>query len=264
MLRIGSQCSHPSCREVDFLPILCNCSLYFCRHHSSADAHACTYDRSIEQLPSSSKLQRCAADGCTKPSLDSFVASDAAGRIPAACAHCQVSFCADHRHPKSHSCRVEPSSAPKNEAARALLAKNFPSTSQTQAGAAPVHRPAKVPTDPVKRAQFQKMELMKMRQRALPADLTDKPSAVSPNDRVHVKVVCADNTEKVFWVRKTLGTGRVLDLLSSRLGMSSDYLPLQLFKVSVDNHEDRTTCRNDQLFITEVQDGSTVVIAHCI
>ncbi|KAJ6547292.1 hypothetical protein B0H19DRAFT_1305818 [Mycena capillaripes] len=264
MIEIGSQCSHPLCKEIDFLPILCKCQLYFCREHSFADAHGCTYTRPAEPSPlpgSSSPLQRCAVDKCTKPSLESFVSSDADGRTPANCPHCQASFCAEHRHPKSHSCQIKPSVEPKNEAARALLAKHFPSTtSKVKAKTAPARRP---PTDPVKLAQFRKLELMKMRHSAVPADPKDKLAALPQDDRLHIKVVSDDNAEKVFWVRKSLGTGRVLDLLAVQLKMSSDASPLELHKVVGPNPEDRIRCRNDQVFSSEVDDGSTVVVSRC-
>jgi hypothetical protein len=105
-----------------------------------------------------------------------------------------------HRHPKSHSCQIQPTVESKNETARALLAKNFPSTSKAKA--APARRPAKIPTDPVKLAQFRKLELMKMRHNAVPADPKDKLAVLPQDDRRHIKVACDDNTEKVFWVRK--------------------------------------------------------------
>ncbi|KAJ7285579.1 hypothetical protein C8J57DRAFT_1050902 [Mycena rebaudengoi] len=223
MLDVGSvQCASELCRELDFLPILCRCDRYFCSQHSSADAHACPFNRVAEPSlePGSSKLQRCAVEKCNNPSLESFIASDSMGRTPAVCPHCQAAFCAQHRHPKSHSCQIIPFAEPKNAAARALLAKNFPSTSKTKA--APLHRPSKIPTDPIKLAQYQKIENMKLRGRAVPADPKDKLAGVPQGERVHMKVLCEDGSEKAFWVRNTLATGRVLDLLASQLGLSSE------------------------------------------
>ncbi|KAJ7687555.1 hypothetical protein B0H14DRAFT_2421653, partial [Mycena olivaceomarginata] len=238
------------------LPIFCRCQLYFCREHSPADTHGCTYTRPTEHSPvpgPSSPLQRCAADKCTKPSLESF------GRTPATCTNCNASFCAEHRHPKSHSCQIQPAETPKNEAARALLAKNFPA--KAKAGTAR-RAPPKIPTDPVKLAQFRKLELMKMRHSAVPVDPKDKTAAIPQDDRLHIKVAVDDDTEKVFWVRKSLGTGRVLDLLASQLKIpSSDASPLELLKVV---GEDRVKCRNDQNFANEVEEGNTVVVSRCI
>ncbi|KAJ7470501.1 hypothetical protein FB451DRAFT_339166 [Mycena latifolia] len=267
MLEIGSKCSYAHCKEIDFLPIFCKCQLYFCRAHSSADAHSCIAYTNTPNTPSESlplagfSLQRCAVDKCTKPSLEAFSASDTEGRTPATCPRCQASFCAEHRHPKSHSCQVTPSVEPKNEAARALLAKNFPSTSKAKTAAA--QRAPKIPTDPAKLAQYQKIELMKMRHRAVPVDSKDKLSPLHQDDRLHFKVACDDKTEKIFWARKTLGTGRVLDLLAAQLGLSSDPSPLELLKVSGPNLEDRIKCRNDQLLSSEVDEGSVLVVSRC-
>ncbi|KAJ7489958.1 hypothetical protein B0H11DRAFT_1719820 [Mycena galericulata] len=265
LLDIGAQCSQASCATVDFLPIRCiRCQLYFCRAHSSTDAHVCTYVKGPESGPppaGSSTLQRCAVDNCTKPSLEAFIASDAEGRTPARCTNCKAAFCAEHRHPKSHSCQVKPAvDSHKNEAARALLAKNFPSTSKYKT--VPPRAP-KIPTDPVKLAQFHKIELMKMRHRAVPVDPKDKLATLPQDDRLHIKVTCEGNTEKVFWVRKSLGTGKVLDLLAAQLGLSSDSSPLEILKVSATNSQDRVKCRNDQLFSSEVEEGSTVVVSRC-
>ncbi|KAJ7273451.1 hypothetical protein B0H12DRAFT_1089438 [Mycena haematopus] len=263
MIEIGSQCSYPLCKEIDFLPIFCRCQLYFCREHSSADTHACTYTRPTEHAPNpSSLLQRCAADKCLKPSLESFVSSDAEGRTPAKCPSCDAAFCAEHRHPKSHSCQIKPVGISENSAARALLAKNFPSTSAKTKVTTGRRAPTKIPTDPVKLAQFRKLELMKMRHAAVPIDRKDKTASIPQEDRVHVKVVVDNSdTEKVFWVRKSLGTGRVLDLLASQLGMSSsDASPLELFKVVGSN---LIKCRNDQIFASEVEEGSTVTVCRC-
>ncbi|KAJ7134997.1 hypothetical protein C8R43DRAFT_1072864 [Mycena crocata] len=261
LFAIGSQCSHAPCETIDFLPILCRCERYFCGAHSPADAHGCTYNKTIEPslVPGPSTLKRCAVDECTKLSLESFIASDAEGRTPANCPHCHSAFCAEHRHPKSHSCQIQPATEPKNEAARALLAKHFPSTSKIKTTT--VQRPSKIPTDPVKLAQYRKLELMKMRHRAVPVDPKDKLSALPQDDRLHFKVACEDKTEKVFWARNSLGTGRVLDLLAAQLGLSSDYSPLELLKVS--GTDDRVRCRNDQAFSSEVEEGSTVVVSRC-
>ncbi|KAJ7172741.1 hypothetical protein C8R46DRAFT_163732 [Mycena filopes] len=256
MIEIGSQCSQPLCKEIDFLPILCRCQLYFCRTHSSTDDHDCTWVKPTQAAAGpSTPLQRCAADKCSKPSLEAFVSSsDAQGRTPATCPHCHASFCAEHRHPKSHSCDIKPALEPKNEAARALLAKNFP-TAKTKT-ASVVRRAPQIPTDPVKLAQFRKLELMKMRHSAVPVDTKDKVAGIPQEDRLHFKVALDDGTFRIFWVKKSLGTGRVLDLLASQLGISSS--PLELLKVVGD---ERVKCRNNQLFSDEVEEASTVIVS---
>jgi hypothetical protein len=111
-----------------------------------------------------------------------------------------------HRDASQHACPVaEPVPAPKNEVAHALLAKHFPSVA-TGSSNKPVDGPSrKVPTDPKKLVQFQKVELMKMRHRAVPADPKDKPGSIGIDQRLHVKVRCKGDremVEKIFWFRK--------------------------------------------------------------
>jgi len=136
-------------------------------------------------------------------------------------------------------------SAPRNEAARALLAKNFPSTSQSKTAAAP--KAVKIPTDPAKLAQYRKIELMKIRHRAVPLEPKDKSAQ---DDRRYFN--CGD---KAFWARKSLSTGKVLDLLATQLGMSLSSSPLQLVKVSPEE-----VLLLNELFSNQVEDTDTVVV----
>ena len=96
---IGAQCSYPLCREVDFLPIKCNCGNHFCRTHAFPDRHGCTYNSRADGpgvQPTTSKRELCALDGCNRPSLDSVVVkkSDTEDRTPAICPGCKLAFCA--------------------------------------------------------------------------------------------------------------------------------------------------------------------------
>jgi hypothetical protein len=119
-----------------------------------------------------------------------------------------------HRDASQHACPVpEPVAAPKNEAAHALLAKHFSGATATATTAkASTNRPASAPskrkvptTDPKKLAQLQKVELMKMRHRAVPADPRDKPGSIGIDQRLHVRVSYESDPEgvqKIFWFRK--------------------------------------------------------------
>lgn len=95
---IGAHCSLSSCNELDFLPIQCRCTKYFCRHHITPESHSCPVDPAALNLSRApfEKLQRCAVEKCGKPTLESFIAipSDDQGRSPAVCV-CQKSFCAE-------------------------------------------------------------------------------------------------------------------------------------------------------------------------
>jgi len=105
---------------------------------------------------------------------------------------------------------------------------------------------------------------MKMRHHAIPGDAKDKPSSVLVDQRLHVKVKLDDprhaGKEGMFWFRKTVGTGKALDLLASHLGIhSSDSFPRQLLKLSVDL-EALTPLRNDQPLSSQVEEGSSLVL----
>ncbi|KAI0303457.1 hypothetical protein B0F90DRAFT_1374667 [Multifurca ochricompacta] len=221
---IGAHCSLPSCHKLDLLPILCHCDQQFCKDHIFPDTHHCPVDPSKalrDASPALQTLQRCAFASCNKPSLDAFVGDSAGneGRTSALCQRCNLGYCASHRDASQHTCPVsEPISAPKNEVAHALLVKHFPSAVATSSNGSASTPTRKVPNDPKKLAQLQKVELMKMRHRALPADPKDKPGSIGVDQRLHVKVSWEGDreaaAEKVFWFRKTVSTGKAIDLLS--------------------------------------------------
>jgi hypothetical protein len=68
-----------------------------------------------------------------------------------------------------------------------------------------LHLHTRCPPTLKKLAQLQKVELMRMRHRAVPADPKDKPGSVGVDQRLHVKASCRGDTgavEKTFWFRK--------------------------------------------------------------
>lgn len=120
-----------------------------------------------------------------------------------------------HRHKTSHNCtrdlaaEAETAKSNKNELARSLLAKHFPtptskapslsSSSQVRLGKTPS-------TDPKKLALTQKVQAMKMRQRAIPGDPRDKTAIVPLDQKLHVQVKPeGNNTVSVLWFRKVNG-----------------------------------------------------------
>ena len=96
---IGDRCSHQDCKEFDFLQVKCDsCSRIYCKNHILLDLHDCpnryqtTGDGSAHDTQ---KRSRCALEGCTKLSLESFVAdaTQTEQRQPAVCPNCGNSFC---------------------------------------------------------------------------------------------------------------------------------------------------------------------------
>jgi len=262
---IGAHCSLPSCRELDLLPIRCRCDNQFCKVHIFPDAHQCPVDPSQalrDASPELQRLQRCALASCNKPSLDAFVGDLAGeqGRTSALCPRCTLAYCASHRDASQHACPVpEPLAPPKNEAAHALLAKHFSgvsasTSSYNKAASAPTR---KVPTDPKKLAQFQKVEFMKMRHRAVPVDPRDKPGSIGIDQRLHVRVSCEGDPEaaqKIFWFRKTVGTGRALDMLARHFNVQTT-TPLRLSRRKAAGQEEFIVLETDRLLREQIEDG---------
>jgi hypothetical protein len=89
----------------------------------------------------------------------------------------------------------------KNDEARAVLARRFPAPA---AEATPKLAPkARAPTDPKKLAALRKVELMKLRHHAQPADARDTPARVPLEQRLFVKVRAEEGAgDKAFWLRK--------------------------------------------------------------
>ncbi|KAF9264912.1 hypothetical protein L218DRAFT_861741 [Marasmius fiardii PR-910] len=249
ILKIGNQCA--TCPQVDFLPIRCDCDKYFCKDHISPDAHDCVLLADKVLVDFDSKLQRCHLELCNKPSLN--LSSDPSA---ACCSHCGHSFCAEHRHQSAHHCTAHPPVRAKNEAARALLTKHFPSTSSQS---------PKVSTTPsnttqlntVKSGQFQKLEAMKMRHKAIPVDPQDK-ATVPVNQRRFVKArIDGAGEEKIYWTRKTITTGKVFDLLATGLGIPTS--KLNHYRLYKSEGNERVPLRNDKFFADEADDGSLLV-----
>ncbi|KAI0075822.1 hypothetical protein K474DRAFT_1663820 [Panus rudis PR-1116 ss-1] len=281
---IGAHCTVPSCNINDFLPIRCKCDNLFCKSHISAEAHSCPVitisGTALNELgAASSTLQKCAAEGCKKPSLEAFVSDStrentSSRRSAALCPRCKQAFCASHREPPSHSCKAEETSAPpKNEAARALLEKHFPGTRATASSdsSTALTTPASGPSsntlpsassstkslNPKKAAQLRQVQLMKMRHKAEAGDPKDIGKAVPLDQKLFVLVRTHDSTEsKPFWFRKTTGTGKALDLLVDHFRVSRA-TPIHLVKATADSS---VTLRNDLTLAEQVEDGAELTI----
>lgn len=125
-----------------------------------------------------------------------------------------------HRHPTSHDCtrdlvaEAETAKNSKNEVARSLLAKHFPTSASKAAShsSSIQEKPGKTPSsDPKKLAMAQKVQAMKMRQRAVPGDPKDKTATVSLDQKLHVQVKLEGNDAvSVLWFRKVNGSLHVI------------------------------------------------------
>ncbi|OPJ83606.1 AN1-type zinc finger protein 1 [Patagioenas fasciata monilis] len=95
-LELGKHCGVPECRQLDFLPFVCDgCSGVFCLQHRSRDAHGCS---EVNIRNSSVKTDQhrsypCSYKGCNGKEL-----------LPVLCPYCEKHFCLRHRHQSDHEC----------------------------------------------------------------------------------------------------------------------------------------------------------------
>ncbi|KAF8580253.1 hypothetical protein K439DRAFT_1393901 [Ramaria rubella] len=270
---IGGHCEAHRCGDLDLLPIrCCGCQKLFCRQHVALDSHSCV-SLAANNISDVSESQvwdvvprRCAFAGCQKPTLESVVVdtTELDHRLVAICAHCSRAFCVTHRHSSDHACINLPSAltlTQKNSEAHRLLAKHFPATVLSKDTAA-TSKPTKRPADSKKLARLRVVELMKMRHQAIPGDPKDTKSTPL-SQRLHINVVPNTNfpsSEKIFWLRKTIGTGRALDLLATHFSICiSDTTPAYLDKIIPEN-EASVRLRNDKLLSEQVEDGDTLFL----
>jgi hypothetical protein len=101
-----------------------------------------------------------------------------------------------HRHPETHLCSPNLQSIVSGSLQQTKQ-KTIPAYGQQSFQA----RHKKIPADPIKFEQYQKMEFLKMRQRASPGDPENKSAFVPPDQRLHLRILI-DGIEKVFWFRK--------------------------------------------------------------
>ncbi|KAG2020621.1 hypothetical protein CC2G_005942 [Coprinopsis cinerea AmutBmut pab1-1] len=229
--QIGAHCALETCNVCDFLPITCKCQKKFCRDHIFPDNHGCTAVAEAQTASATTAsgppLKRCTLEGCQKPSLYAFT-NDPERE---SCEKCHGSFCVQHRYPDTHNCAPiqDPTPGPESSA-RALLKKNFGSQMTGGGTSKPKSstRKKKPPTDPVKLAQWKKVELMKLRHRAVPADPKDKGTSPPVDQRLAVSVLY-DGEEKPFWLRKSVSGGKAIDMLSTQMKVRGSNSTVRVF-----------------------------------
>ena len=105
-----------------------------------------------------------------------------------------------HRHPETHSCPPNLKSIVSGSLHQTKQ-KTIPAYNLSQSKQSFQARHKKLPADPCKFEQYQKMESLKMRQRASPGDPKNKSAFVPPDQRLHLRIFI-DDVERVFWFRK--------------------------------------------------------------
>ncbi|XP_041046449.1 AN1-type zinc finger protein 1 isoform X3 [Carcharodon carcharias] len=97
-LEVGQQCVVQHCRQLDFLPFVCDgCSGIYCLEHRSKDAHHCSGVCSRKPVKSEgTSSYKCTYKSCKTKEL-----------LPIICLHCEKNFCLGHRHQSDHNCEKQ-------------------------------------------------------------------------------------------------------------------------------------------------------------
>lgn len=155
----------------------------------------------------------------------------------------------------------------KNEAARAILAQNFPPT-LTSTSHTPVvaRRSLKPTTDAKKVAQLRKVNLMKMRHKAMPGDPKDKGSTIPVERRLHINVQLEMTGQPpggiVLWFQKTMATGKALDLIVDHFMLSTSRASSPLYLKGLSKEGSYTVLRNDLALSEQIEDASNVILSN--
>lgn len=87
--KIGNNCVHPGCNQLDFLPLQCKCGKLFCSDHFKLHAVNCPCNTGDVQgeIRKIEDTYKCSEPGCSTTSI-----------VPLICEKCNQHFCIVHRH----------------------------------------------------------------------------------------------------------------------------------------------------------------------
>ncbi|KAG8993653.1 hypothetical protein FRB90_000643, partial [Tulasnella sp. 427] len=236
--------------------------------------------------------KKCELKGCEKPSLDSAANVKTldgtvaeGGGVPAVCDGCGGAFCVTYvqGEPKAHKCipKTAVVTEDKNATAKALLAKAFPKSATASSAASPptgsetsdvVQQegsgnsmpPMPKSKDPAKEAQLRKVELMKMRQKAVPVEsqFTRSGSTVPSVDNRRFfnarDAGAPGNPSVAYWATKDVIAGKVLDRLVTLLKVASN---ADGYKLEVQGaNVERKNAELSRPIGEQMEDGDTLVV----
>jgi len=103
---------------------------------------------------------------------------------------------------------------------------------------------------------------MKMRHRAVPADPRDKPGSIGIDQRLHIRLTYESDPEaaqKIFWFRKSVGTGRAIDMLARHFNVQAT-VPLRL-SLRQTAPEEFVVLETDRLLREQIEDGCELLLS---
>lgn len=85
----GKKCADSSCKQLDFLPLQCECGQVFCSEHFSLHTQSCKSSKTLtaDQLKRITNVFICSHFDCKEKSI-----------VPLICERCKKHFCVKHRH----------------------------------------------------------------------------------------------------------------------------------------------------------------------
>ncbi|GAA5821508.1 hypothetical protein JCM11251_004657 [Rhodosporidiobolus azoricus] len=245
---IGTHCSLSSCNNLDFLPIICkHCAAPFCSAHFPPSSHACVADPTLHQL---TEEERRASEGRERgPELRELLPDP-------------------KRHKREEVVISEEEQAKKRKQAEAL--NKLKATLAARAGPeAAAGSATKKKVNPV-------VELMKLKQRAKPADPKHVKRAgdVPMAERVYLTVryqegqgAKEENGAKEVWVAKTISAGKALDLfadlfkVNNQNNTSTDPSKLLSLALPSSSSSDKLTRLDLSSFLSsQVKNGGSLVL----
>ncbi|XP_067929857.1 AN1-type zinc finger protein 1-like [Watersipora subatra] len=208
-LDIGKHCSLASCKQLDFLPFICDgCGLVFCKEHQVRDKHSCDKllpEGTDKNVSTPYRTYQCSLTDCGRSEL-----------VPVTCDECHLNYCMMHRHGADHACSGQQS----KPAYMSATAQHVQTILDSKESIQP-----KVKTVKSKKAQAMaaKVALMKLKQTAT------GDAGVPMESRVYLSLVLpikdtktSHSAQSAFWLDKEWTVGRSVDYISSKSNIKND------------------------------------------
>lgn len=214
-MEIGTHCSFPECKQLDFLPFRCpKCLEVFCSTHRFRDAHNCRVideptTTNTDTDANTSKLENCDYANCSTETADYLTSK---------CPGCSKVFCLQHRHGAKHECTKPAEELLVKEDKRKQIQEFVESklgTSTSSSTKTTASNPA-----PKRKKLNPQIELIKMKAKAKGETSVPIPS------RIYLRVYYPSNeTSKIntkddaMFFDKSWTIGRILDKICAFAGI---------------------------------------------
>ncbi|XP_030750691.1 AN1-type zinc finger protein 1-like [Sitophilus oryzae] len=257
---VGQQCSYENCKQLDFLPLRCQCNNVFCPKHLNIHIQTCVASKSLseDQLKKIENVLVCSKEDCKERSV-----------IPLICKKCKKHFCIQHRH--LTECREkskEELEIEKEKFSEPIRKFNEAKAVVDNQIAENLSRAGKKSKNKEMAAQVQ---LMKIKNKAV------GQKTIPSTDRVYFNIHYGVNYTKslAVFVSKTWSLGRVTDAITVECKLQNNNNKSTEKKLRLFKHEGNTivsnnmSCNLDKLLNEHsIVNGENLVIAyvddHCM